>query len=334
MSGIEASFDQFPQAKDELDLIKLETGSNLKELASELEKAISKYKPLAIIGAITSNSAFVIADISERNKIPFITPFATHSDVTKERKFTFRACFDDSYQAEKLATFAVKNLKKSRIAVVYNSSSSYSLGIKSRFTPIATKSGAKVVAEIGVQNSNNLLPEKIQQIKEANPDLILIPSYQVEAASIISKLGNVLPRTTTYLGPDSWGGGRLFHKVFQGDDIDFHGFYVQHLGGVQLEKRPEFKKILSEKNIFKDKSHQETVAMVAPVVIGYDSGTILFTAYQNSQREKIDLRASIAKLDIVGITGRLNFKSNNTPQKSLFIYKINKKDESFYEEYK
>jgi branched-chain amino acid transport system substrate-binding protein len=332
--GIDISFQKFKELKDDINIIKIEPESNLKELAGEVERSIQQYKPIAIIGAITSNTAFVISDIAERYKIPFITPFATHPDVVKNKDFSYRACFDDSYQATQLASFAVKKLMKRRFSVLYNSSSSYSLGIKVRFSEMAKKLGAEVVSEVGVINSADLTNDKIKNLIDSKPQIVLIPSYQIEAASIIAKLAVLLPRTVIYLGPDSWGGGRLFHKVFQGGDINFEGYYVQHLSGVEFSSKPGFKNEITKRKLFEDTKQPYSAAMVAPVAIGHDTGLLLFNAIQLSKKNKILLVEAINKTSVRGLTGTIDFSEGHTPQKGLFIYKINKTNETFYQEYR
>ena len=56
---------------------------------------------------------------------------------------------------------------------------------------------------------------------------LLIPSYQIESAALIAKLSSHLPKAV-FIGPDSWGGGRLFEGLLKGKDLSFRGFYVQH----------------------------------------------------------------------------------------------------------
>jgi branched-chain amino acid transport system substrate-binding protein len=333
-AGIDISFHKFPQMRDEINIVTIEPEANLKELAIEVEKSVQTYRPIAIVGAITSNTAFVISDIAEKYKVPFITPFATHPDVIKGKEFSFRACFDDAYQATQLASFAVKKLMKHRLSVLYNSSSSYSLGIKLRFTEVAKNLGAEVVSEVGVLNSADLTSDKIKALVDSKPEIVLIPSYQIEAASLIAKLATLLPKNVIYLGPDSWGGGRLFHKVFQGGDINFEGYYVQHLSGVEFTSNPEFKEQISKRKLFEDTNQPKTAAMVAPVAIGYDTGLLLLNAIKLSNNKNISLIEALNKTKVKGLTGNIDFSEGHTPQKGLFIYKINKANETFFQEYR
>ncbi len=332
-AGVEIGFQNFPELKNVTNIITIEPEANLKDLAAEVEKSIQTFRPVAVIGAITSNTAFVISDIAEKYKVPFITPFATHPDIVKGKKYTYRACFDDAYQANQLASFAVKKLNKRRLSVLYNSSSSYSLGIKLRFSEMAKKLGAEIVSEVGVLNSVDLTSDKVKSLVDSKPEIVLIPSYQIEAAGLIAKLASALPKTVIYLGPDSWGGGRLFHKVFQGGDINFEGYYVQHLSGVEFSLSPDFKEQIAKRKLFKDTNQPNSAAMVAPVAIGHDTGSLLFTAINLSKKENIPLVEALNKTSIQGLTGKIDFKEGHTPHKGLFIYRINKANETFFQEY-
>jgi branched-chain amino acid transport system substrate-binding protein len=334
-AGIDMSSTLFPQLKKDVNFVRVESDRNIKEMAEALEKSIRDHKPVAIIGSITSNSAFVVSEIAEKHKIPFITPFATHPDITKGKMYTFRACFDDDYQSAKIADFAIKRLRKKRVAVLYNEASSYSMGVRAKFLAIAKLHPHVSTLEVGFLKANLIDQEKINRVITFAPDLVLIPSYQVEAASVIAKLTAGLPKTTVYLGPDSWGGGRLFHKVFQEADPNFEGYYVQHISDASRDRASgDFKTALQKLNLFKSDSKQEMIAMVAPIAMGHDTGRILFEALAIAIQKKRPLVEALRLVSFEGMTGRINFQQGNTPQKPLYIYQINKSGEKFFAEYR
>ena len=301
IEGIRNAEKRFNKPHKSINFIILEPDRNVKLTADQTIRAIEQYKPIAMIGAVTSNSALIIGDIAQRYSIPFITPFATHPNVTKDKSFVFRTCFDDSYQAEKLAEFVAKDLNKKRIAVLINMTNAYSVGIKEIFEKKAITYGASIVLSDSFNSEKDFTPERIEAIRQTKPDAVLLPSYQVEAASILAILSKVLPKETVYIGPDSWGGGPLFRNMFNGSGDSFKGYYVRQV---------------REDRIPKDWNE--------PRLIGFDLGRTLFEAITIQQKNGGPLRDAIEKVDFQGLTGRIAFNKNHTAEKPLFIHLIDK----------
>ena len=335
--GVEMAAAKYPDIAKETQLEKLEPDKNVKIMTEQVTAAIQKHHPIAIIGAITSNVALALSQVAESEKIPFITPFATHPAVTRNKIYTFRACFDDDYQAQKLAEFAAKDLKRKNAVILVNASNAYSMGIKTIFEKDFAKLNGKVIKVINFESEKDFTKEMVSSIAALKPDLILLPSYQIEAAAILSHLTNGLPKNVAYLGPDSWGGGRLFHKVFDDRGAEFKGYYAQHISNERSAmakadiKAAQVAAALGEDPAFKDLS-----SMTAPLAIGLDSGKILFEALKlQKSNPKLTIVEAIHQVSFEGITGPISFKGVNTPSgKPLFIYVIDKHGEHFLKEVK
>jgi branched-chain amino acid transport system substrate-binding protein len=274
--------------------------------------------------------------LAQSKKIPFVTPFATHPDVTLNKEFVFRTCFDDDYQASKLAEFIVNDLKKKKILLLINKTNAYSLGMQKIFTEQAKTLGADIRSVLGFGSHKDFDQKKLEEIKALGVEVVLLPSYQVEAAAILSELINVLPKNTVFVGPDSWGGGRLFHKVFQDRDPSFEGYYVQHISEERrLRASKLFQDALKLSGLNSSPLFQGTSSMTSPVAIGYDTGRVIFEALKlKSKNKKLSLKDAISQVSFEGITGPISFGGNRTPKKPLYIYAINNKGESFLKEFK
>ena len=116
--------------------------------------------------------------------------------------------------------------------------------------------------------------------------------------------------------------------------LNFEGYYVQHLSGVEFSSSPEFKEQIIKQKLFEDTNQPMTAAMVAPVAIGYDTGLLIFNEIKRAKDEKIPLVEELNKTTIQGLTGKIDFTEGHTPRKGLFIYKINKTNETFFQEYR
>jgi branched-chain amino acid transport system substrate-binding protein len=119
-------------ADQALELEKIDTLGQIQGASSALGEATKKGIKL-FVGIANSDEAVAAAKFADEHDILFITPFATNEKVTSGRKNTFRACFNDKQQGEALARFAKNMATGSRIAVLTNEMSSYSIGLSEIF---------------------------------------------------------------------------------------------------------------------------------------------------------------------------------------------------------
>lgn len=319
-------------SKSNIELVTVDTDGSFENVTSKLRTAIIKYKPVAIIGGITSNMSLFISKVAEEQKIPFITPFATLSSLTEAKKFTFRTCWNDNQQSKAIINLIEKDQGLKNGVVIYNSLHSYSIGLKDLFLKNTENRKLNIFKTFEIKKSSDLTSDFIKEIKTLNVDFIFLPSYQTEAASIIKKLAPKLGSKIKYFGGDSWGGGRLFHEMVSNLSVSFNGFYTQHysLENDTKENR-DFKKFLVKYKVmdrFSGVKKMTTTAMKAPIAVGYDLVRFLSMAF--TQKET-DLVKAITKTYYKGATGAIKINKNNGPSnKALYIYKIDKNGESFY----
>jgi branched-chain amino acid transport system substrate-binding protein len=326
--GVQLAIASNLKEKDNLEFVYVDIGDSVIETTKAIEEAVVKHKPVAIIGAITSNKAFIISEIAERNKVLFITPYATNSKLTQDKNYTFRTCFDDNYQGKKLAEFVAKDLKlKTGIALV-NKKMSYAIGIAKVFGENIDKLGGK--SEVVYFMDTDALDEKqIAKIAAKKPEFIFLPSYQIEAATIISLIGKSLPNTT-FVGPDSWGGGRMFHNIMKTSKTQFVGYYSQHWSyDYNSPLNNKIKKVLGSNLVDKDMRFTST-SMNAPIAIGFELTEFFIALNRYAKKKNLELNKAIRSFKFNSIAGPIQLKdSSNTAKKPLFIFKISNTSESF-----
>jgi branched-chain amino acid transport system substrate-binding protein len=320
-----SSFD----LKKRYDIVTVDIGETLESVKTSLLQEIKRGHPIAIMGAVSSNQAFMINAVSSELKIPFITPLATHPDVTKTNKFAFRTCFDDHFQTAKLADFIHKDHKGNRGLVLYNEKQSYAVGVKNTFIDSYSKFKGSFVHSLKFTTVDEV-KNAISEIEKIKPTFIVLPSYQVEAANILSVLADKF-KDIKFYGTDSWGGGRLFHTILSELPFQVEGFYVQHWSpDYPSEKNKLFLKLTKQDQFL---SKYESAAMLAPAAVGYDALNFILLANEKTKNKKISLEESLKNLNFEGATGNINLRGDQTPSKALFIYKISNKGESFYVSY-
>lgn len=174
------------------------------------QQAISAYNKLmddgvdAILGTVTSGSCEAIAPLTNEDGILQITPSAS-SDKSIQFDNQFRICFTDPFQGAEVAKYAVDKAGYKNIAIIYNVGDTYSIGITESFKKEVTAKGATIVAEESYASGDVDFNTQLTKIQSTNPDVIFIPGYYQEIASITNQAAQK-GMTTPYLGVDGWDG--------------------------------------------------------------------------------------------------------------------------------
>lgn len=174
------------------------------------QQAISAYNKLmddgvdAILGTVTSGSCEAIAPLTNEDGILQITPSAS-SDKSIQFDNQFRICFTDPFQGAEVAKYAVDKAGYKNIAIIYNVGDTYSIGITESFKEEVTAKGATIVAEESYASGDVDFNTQLTKIQSTNPDVIFIPGYYQEIASITNQAAQK-GMTTPYLGVDGWDG--------------------------------------------------------------------------------------------------------------------------------
>lgn len=318
------------------ELIRVHTDSNLKVMAEQVTAAIMKYQPVALIGAVQSNHALIISQITEEHHVPFVTPFSTAPQVTANKKYTIRVCFDDEYQVKLLAEYIYRTKKLKHGVILFNESQVYAVSVKDTFMKVFSKMSSEKLHVIPIVNESSVDSVLLEKLVKLKPEFILLPSYQTEAAAILSKLVTKLSKSTRYFGTDSWGGGRLFHHIVKSQAIAFEGYYVQHWSDeFSSAENKKFMKLIKGDEI-PEKFRFSGAAMNAPIALGFDSGTAVLKALAQAGTvgdKRESLNHSLRNLDFTGVSGRITLHGGNTPKKPIFIYRIGTAEEHLVEAY-
>ncbi|WP_334729792.1 ABC transporter substrate-binding protein [Nostoc sp.] len=112
-----------------------------KEVAAELVKDPSI---LGIIGHYSSDSTKAALEEYDKTDIPVISPTSTSTQLLGKKNF-FRSLPSDAAGGKKLAEYAFKMLKLSKIVIFSNPESSYSNSMREEFTKTFEKLGGEVL---------------------------------------------------------------------------------------------------------------------------------------------------------------------------------------------
>lgn len=174
------------------------------------DKAIQAYNSVmdegaqAILGCVTSGACIAITDLTAEDGILQITPSGSAMDCTKNDN-AFRICFTDPAQGVTMADLAAETLGYKKVAVIYDSASDYSMGIKEAFEEEFAAKGGEVVASEAFTGGDVDFNTQLTTIKGTDAEAIFVPAYYQEA-TYITKQAQDMGMELPFLGSDGWDG--------------------------------------------------------------------------------------------------------------------------------
>lgn len=174
------------------------------------DKAIQAYNSVmdqgaqAILGCVTSGACIAITDLTAEDGILQITPSGSAMDCTKNDN-AFRICFTDPAQGVTMADLAADTLGYKKVAVIYDNSSDYSMGIKEAFEEEFAAKGGEVVASEAFTGGDVDFNTQLTTIKGTDAEAIFVPAYYQEA-TYITKQAKDMGMELPFLGSDGWDG--------------------------------------------------------------------------------------------------------------------------------
>ena len=174
------------------------------------DKAIQAYNSVmddgaqAILGCVTSGACIAITDLTAEDGILQITPSGSAIDCAKNDN-AFRICFTDPAQGVTMAGLAAETLGYKKVAVIYDSASDYSMGIKEAFEEEFAAKGGEIVASEAFTGGDVDFNTQLTTIKGTDAEAIFVPAYYQEA-TYITKQAKDMGMELPFLGSDGWDG--------------------------------------------------------------------------------------------------------------------------------
>jgi len=329
LEGLKLAIDEINQkggvGGKKIELVVVDNKSDKTEAQNVATRLAVRENVLAILGPATSGATKSAAVAATKYKVPIISPSATDDTVTvdertgKTKAYVFRTCFNDSFQGNVMANFALKTLKAKSVAIIYDASSDYSKGLFKNFKQTFTKGGGKIVAEEAFAKGEQDFSSILTKIRDKKPNVIFAPVYYDEAGLII-KQARELGMNMPILGGDGFDDPKVVEKA--GKKFANNVFFSAHYSSQDTDaKVQEFIKK------FKKKYNTEPNAFAA---LGYDLGYFIADAIKRANlkfdsvakdRERLKTAIENTK-NFVGVTGIVNINKNHNAEKSAVIIEL------------
>ncbi|MBL8745182.1 MAG: ABC transporter substrate-binding protein [Phycisphaerae bacterium] len=289
------------------------------EAGKAVTRLITDDKVVAVLGEVASSLSLAGGAVCQQFGVPMISPSSTNPRVTIGRDMVSRVCFTDDQQAAALAVFTKENLKKTRVAILFDQTQAYSKGLKDDFVKSFKKLGGEIVSEQAYSGGDQDFSAQLTTIRAAKPEVLLIPGYYTDGGNIAiqaRKLG--IGKDIPLLGGDGWDSEQL--GKIGGADIE-GAYYSNHSAPDQPG---------GNVSQFIEKFKAEYGGQVPDALtgLGYDACMVLFDAMKRCHAatgglKGKDLAKAIAETKgYPGVTGTITIDKNRNAQKPIVMVQL------------
>ena len=187
-----------------------DTRGDAVETTNAARKALQNDGVIAFIGPDSSSCAIALDEVCGEYKVPHITTTGTNYKVTQReedgsvRPYAFRICLSDPQLGDIMGGYAFDKLGYKKIAILYEISSEYSLGITQNFTEAFESKGGQIVIAEAYKTGDVDFRAQLSKIKENGDfDALMIPANYKEVG-LIAKQARSLGIEAPFLGVDAW----------------------------------------------------------------------------------------------------------------------------------
>ena len=184
---------------------------NFQDDENDPEKAINAYNTLKdwnmqmLLGTVTSKPCIAVVAETAADNLFQLTPSGSAVESISGDN-AFRVCYSDPDQGRASAQYIGEHKLATKIAIIYDSSSEYSDGIRESFVAEAPNQGLEVVAsEAFTSDKNTDFSVQLDKAKESGADLVFLPIYYTEASLILTQ-ANSMGYAPTFFGCDGLDG--------------------------------------------------------------------------------------------------------------------------------
>ena len=307
-----------------VSLVIRDNAAKADQSASVTQQLVSSQDVVAMVGPNSSACAIPAGEIAETLKCVMISPWSTNPKTTLDqasgvpKRYVFRGCFTDPFQAIVLAKFVSNDLGAKKAAVLYDVSSEAPLGQATLFRDTFTAAGGEIVAFETFTTGDKDFSAQLTNIREANPDVIFLPTYYNDVP-LIAQQARRLGITAQFIGSDAWSSPEIIK--LGGADVD--GSYFCNHFSTQIAT-DEAKKFIADYTAKYGQAPDDVAALT------YDAcGLVTEALKAGGKNDREALREAFAQIrEYKGVTGTFRFEpGSGDPIKSAVVLQI--KDGAF-----
>lgn len=318
--------------------------SKAEEAATAVNKILSRDRPVAVLGEVSSSRSLAAAPLLQAASVPMISPSSTSPKVTQVGDQIFRVCFIDPFQGSAIAKFAYNSKQIKAVGILKDVKNDYSVGLAEYFTNTFTGLGGSIVGEETYSEGDIDFKAQLTNLIAKNPEALILTGYYTEVGLIASQ-ARELGFQGIFLGGDGWDSDKLV-ETSQGRIV---GSYYSNHYSVD-DPSPAVQEFIQK---YQAKYGARPDGLAA---LGYDSAKILYAAMEKvaaanpdhaaafgdrsstpateekRKAARLALRDAIAQTaGFPGVTGQITIDAERNASKPLVIVQVTDKGPTYVE---
>ncbi len=313
------------------------------EAATAVNKLISRDRPVALLGEVSSSRSLAAAPIAQKNGVPMISPSSTSVKVTQQGDYIFRVCFIDPFQGTVAAKFAYNSKGIRKIAILKDVKNDYSVGLAQFFNETFVKLGGTVTGDEAYSEGDNDFKAQLTKLIAGQPEALFVPGYYTEVG-LIAKQARQLGFTGPLIGGDGWDSDEL---VKIGEDAIIGSYFTNHYS--VDDPTPAVQNFIRN---YEAKYQSKPDGLAA---LGYDAAVILYAALNDVAKDpamaaalgdrssdpakeeakkaaRSRLRQALAQTkNFPGVTGVITIDADRNANKAAVVVEVTKAGPKFVE---
>lgn len=270
----------------------------------------------AVIGPSWSSHAMAMAPVLQKAGIPMIGATTTAPEVTQVGDYIFRVCYTNRQQALALARFAARDLKAESAAVLSIAGDVYSEGLAEAFSLEFERLDGNTVVERSYLQSSMDFSSQLDDVKEANPDVVFVPGFARDSGLILKQARN-MGMQMPFLGGDGWTALEQYPYL---DPANGDNYYTSHWH--HSSEHPQSRDFV---RMLKKELGPDALSLVdSGNPCAYDAMMVVADAIRRAgDASSESIRDTLlATKEYAAVTGAISFDGSRDPLKPLVILQI------------
>ncbi|MES2260848.1 MAG: ABC transporter substrate-binding protein [Pseudomonadota bacterium] len=171
---------------EKLDLVVYDDQASPKEAVPTAVKLVEKDKVVGAVSGSYSGSTRAAAGVFQAAKVPYVTAYAVHPDITRTGDFMFRVSAMGEVQGRAGAKL-VHDLGKKKVVLI-TVKNDFGQSLAAGFKEGAAKFGLAILGEHEYSIQDRQFGPLISKVKSQEPDVIYASGYFYTAGPLVSQL--------------------------------------------------------------------------------------------------------------------------------------------------
>jgi branched-chain amino acid transport system substrate-binding protein len=140
-----------------------------------------------VVSGSYSGPTRAAAGVFHQAKIPYISAYAIHPDITRAGNFVFRTSFMGEVQGKAAAKFIGDNLKKKKVTLI-TLNNDFGQALSAGLKEVAGRFGLQIASEYNYAMGDRQFGSVVASVKKDDPEVLYVSGYFFNGGPLVAQL--------------------------------------------------------------------------------------------------------------------------------------------------